>query len=88
MFARLLLELPDHRSRLTDAYQQGDHPRLGNNVHLLLGGAAYCDAPELTAGLRELQLALKSKDPQTIEFSYLRAIDIIDATLRDSGYHG
>ncbi len=68
MFARLLIELPDHRSRLADACQCGDYPRLGEHVHLLLGGAAYCDAPELTAGLRELQLALKSKDPQSIEF--------------------
>ena len=86
MFARLLIELPGHRSDLAAAYQAGDLGRLGHSVHQLLGGAAYCDAPELTTGLRELRLALKTGNPQTIEFYYLRAIDVIDATLRYSGY--
>jgi hypothetical protein len=86
MFARLLIELPGHRSDIAAAYQAGDLDRLGHSVHQLLGGAAYCDAPELTTGLRELRLALKTGDPQTIEFYYLRAIDVIDATLRYSGY--
>ena len=88
MFARLLIELPAHRSSLADAYQAGDLARLRSNVHQLLGGAAYCDAPELTTGLRELRLALKSDDPDTIRYYYLRAIDVIDATLRYSGYKG
>jgi len=88
MFAQLLIELPDHRSTIADAWQAGDLERLGNSIHQLLGGAAYCDAPELTAGLRELRLALKTGDPETIEFYYQRAIDVIDTTLRYSGYRG
>ena len=88
MFAHLLIELPDHRNSIADAYQAEDLPRLRSSVHLLLGGAAYCDAPELTTSLRELRLALKSEDPETIRFYYLRAIDVIDATLRYSGYRG
>jgi len=88
MFARLLIELPGHRTDFAAAYQAGDLDRLGHSVHQLLGGAAYCDAPELTTGLRELRLALKTRDPQTIEYYYLRAIDVIDATLRYSGYQG
>ncbi len=88
MFARLLIELPTHRSNIADAYEAGDMGCLRNNVHQLLGGATYCDAPELTTGLRELRLALKTGDPQTIRFYYLRAIDVIDATLRYSGYRG
>ena len=88
MFAQLLIELPDHRSTIADAYKAGDLERLGNSVHKLLGGAAYCDAPELTAGLRELRLALKTGDPQTTEFYFQRAIDVIDTTLRYSGYRG
>jgi HPt (histidine-containing phosphotransfer) domain-containing protein len=86
MFARLLIELPGQRSDIAAAYQAGELDTLGHSVHQLLGGAAYCDAPELTIGLRELRLALKTGDPQTIEFYYLRAIDVIDATLRYSGY--
>jgi len=88
MFAQLLIELPDHRSTLADAWQAGDLERLGNSIHQLLGGAAYCDAPELTTGLRELRLALKTGDPETIGFYYQRAIDVIDTTLRYSGYRG
>lgn len=86
MFAHLLIELPAHRSDMADAYQAEDLPRLSSCVHKLLGGACYCDAPELIKGLRELRLALKSEDPETIRFYYLRAIDVIDATLRYSGY--
>ena len=88
MFARLLIELPGHRHELADAFEAADFPRLRNNVHQLLGGAAYCNAPELTTGLRELRLALKTDDPQTIRYYYLRAIDIIDTTLRYSGFQG
>ena len=88
MFAHLLIELPDHRSNMAEAYEAEDLPRLKSCVHLLLGGAAYCDAPELTTGLRELRLALKSEDPETIRFYYLRAMDVIDATLSYSGYRG
>ena len=88
MFAQLLIELPDHRSTIADAWQAGDLERLGNSIHQLLGGAAYCDTPELTAGLRELRLALKTGDPETIGFYYQRAIDVIDTTLRHSGYRG
>ena len=86
MFAHLLIELPDHRNSMADAYQAEDMPRLKSSVHQLLGGAAYCDALELTTSLRELRLALKSENPETIRYYYLRAIDVIDATLRYSGY--
>ena len=88
MFAHLLIELPAHRSNMADAYEAEDMPRLNGCVHKLLGGACYCDAPELIKGLRELRLALKSEDVETIRFYYLRAIDVIDATLRYSGYQG
>ena len=88
MFAQLLIELPGHRSIIADAWQAGDLERLGKSIHQLLGGAAYCDAPELTAGLRELRLALKTGDPETIGFYYQQAIDVIDTTLRYSGYRG
>ena len=88
IFARLLIELPDHRNHFADAYTAGDMTRLGANVHKLLGGVAYCNAPELANGLRELRLALKTDNPQTIRYYYLRAIDVIDATLRYSGYRG
>ena len=88
LFAHLLVELPTHRNDIADAYEARDMSRLGNSVHKLLGGASYCNAPELITCLRELRLALKSGDPKTIDFYYLRAIDVIDATLMYSGYRG
>ena len=88
MFARLLIELPEHRSSIAQAFDTGDMDSLRNNVHQLLGGAAYCNAPELTTGLRELRLALKTGNQETIGYYYQRAMDVIDSTLRYSGYRG
>lgn len=88
LFARLLLELPAHRKRLSTAYTGGNLPGLRDNIHQLLGATAYCDAPELDAGLRELRQALESGDTANIEQSFTRAIGIIDAILCSSGCHG
>ena len=88
LFARLLLELPAHRSTMDTAYKTGDYRRLRQSVHQLLGATAYCDAPELDAGLRELRLALQTGDRDTIDLYFIRAINLIDSTLRYSGYRG
>jgi HPt (histidine-containing phosphotransfer) domain-containing protein len=88
MFAELLLELPMHRRRLTQACESGDIDTLGNAVHQLLGAVAYCDAPELEEALRELRLAIKTGEQHTIKVYHERAINVIDSTLRYSGYRG
>ncbi len=86
LFAQMLIELPAQRKIMADAFAQGNDRRLRDSVHQLLGAAAYCDAPELEAGLRELRLALKTGNHATVEFYYTRAINVIDSTLRFSGY--
>jgi two-component system sensor histidine kinase BarA len=86
LFARLLIELPSHRQIMSDAYAGGNDRQLRDCVHQLLGATAYCDAPELETGLRELQLALKTANRETIDFYYDRAINVVDSTLRYSGY--
>jgi len=88
IFAHLLLELPTHRRTMNEAYQTGDYRRLRLSVHQLLGATAYCDAPELDSGLRELRLALQTGDHDTIDLYFIRAINLIDNTLRNSGYRG
>lgn len=88
LFARLLLELPAHRKSLSTAYTGGNLPGLRDNIHQLLGATAYCDAPELDAGLRELRQALETGDTANIEQSFTRVIGIIDAILCRSGCHG
>jgi two-component system sensor histidine kinase BarA len=88
LFARLLLELPTHRRSMDAAYATGDYRRLRDSVHKLLGATAYCDAPELDTGLRELRLALQTGDRNAIDPYFVRAINLIDSTLRYSGYRG
>ena len=90
LFAELLIELPVHRQRLAHAGEHGDIDTLGNTVHQLLGAVAYCDAPELEDALRELRLAIKTGDQHTIDIYQERAVNVIDSTLRYSGYrsHG
>lgn len=88
VFAQLLIELPAQRHVMHEAYAAGNHGRLRNCVHQVLGAAAYCDAPELEDGLRELQLALKTQGPQTIDRHFWHAIRVIDSTLGSCGYRG
>lgn len=90
LFAELLIELPLHRRRLARACESGDIDNLRNAVHQLLGAVAYCDTPELEDALRELQRAIKTGDKYTIGIYQERAVNVIDSTLRHSGYrsHG
>jgi HPt (histidine-containing phosphotransfer) domain-containing protein len=85
LFAKLLVELPAHRTIMAEAHTEGNDRRLRDAVHQILGAAAYCDAPELETGLRELRLALKTGDRATIDHYYERAISEIDRTLKFSG---
>ena len=85
LFAELLIELPTHRHRLMHACEHGDIGTLGNSVHQLLGAVAYCDAPELEEALRELRLAIKTGNQDTIDIYQARAVNVIDSTLRYSG---
>ena len=86
LFAELLIELPMHRRRLSAAHENGDMNTLGNAVHQLLGAVAYCEAPELEAALRELQLALKTREQHSIDIYHERAINVLDSILVYSGY--
>ena len=88
LFAELLIELPMHRRRLAHASKNGDIDTLVSAVHQLLGAVAYCDAPELEDALRELRLAIKTGDQHTIGIYQERAVNVIDSTLRYSGYQG
>ena len=88
LFAQLLLELPGYRRIMTEAYKTDNHASLRDSIHQLLGGVAYCDAPELESDLRELQLALKTGHRETVDLYFIRAIDSIDNTLRCSGTPG
>ena len=88
IFAQLLLELPTHRSTMELAFKTGDYRLLRDSIHQLLGAAAYCEAPELDSGLRELRLALQTGDCDSIDPCFTRVINIIDSILRDSGYRG
>ncbi|MGD2112302.1 MAG: hypothetical protein PVI50_02870 [Gammaproteobacteria bacterium] len=86
LFARLLLELPEHRERMAASFAAGDYRRLRDSVHQILGAAAYCQAAALEHGLRELRLALVTENSKTIAHGYHHAMQAIDDTLRLSGH--
>ena len=86
LFAELLLELPAQRRIMKQCHARDDYNGLRDSVHQLLGAAAYCDATELEIGLRELRLALKTGERETIDLYFRRAINVINSTLRVSGY--
>jgi len=88
LFAELLIELPEHRQKISQAYETGNLHDLRNNVHQLLGAIVYCDAPELETALRSLHRALATTDQDRIDASYLRAFNTINSTLSYSGFGG
>ena len=65
LFARLLLELPEHRRDLQSAYRDGNNERLDRSAHKLLGAVVYCELPELATALRELKQTTGSGDDRT-----------------------
>jgi HPt (histidine-containing phosphotransfer) domain-containing protein len=88
LFARLLLELPEHRRDLLSAYQDGDNEQLARATHKLLGAVVYCDLPELAATLRELKRTTNSVDAGQTAAPFARTIRLIDDLLSCSGYRG
>jgi HPt (histidine-containing phosphotransfer) domain-containing protein len=88
LFARLLLELPDHRRDLQSAYRDGNGEQMERTAHKLLGAVVYCDLPELAAALRELKQTNASRDAGQAGPAYGKAIRLIDELLACSGYRG
>jgi HPt (histidine-containing phosphotransfer) domain-containing protein len=86
LFARLLLELPEHRRDLQSAYRGGNDQYLERCAHKLLGAVVYCDLPELAAALRELKQTTAAEDAAQATPAFRRVIQLIDALLACSGY--
>ena len=86
LFAQLLIELPACRDLMAESFAAGNYRRLRDSVHQILGATAYCEAQELEQGLRQLGLALKTDNSDTIEHHFQRAMQTIDNTLHNSGY--
>jgi HPt (histidine-containing phosphotransfer) domain-containing protein len=88
LFARLLLELPEHRRDLQSAYQDGNGEQLERAAHKLLGAVVYCDLPQLAAALRELKQPTVSRDTGRAGSAFGQVIRLIDELLAYSGYNG
>ena len=88
LFARLLLELPEHRRDLQSAYQDGNGEQLTRSAHKLLGAVVYCDLPELARSLRELKHTTGSGDTGQEGSAFGKVIRLIDELLACSGYSG
>jgi HPt (histidine-containing phosphotransfer) domain-containing protein len=88
LFARLLLELPEHRRDLQSAYQDGNSEHLERSAHKLLGAVVYCELPELAAALRELKRTTVAGDAAQAEPAFGKVMRLIDDLLACSGYSG
>lgn len=87
LFARLLLELPEHRHDLQLAYRDGSDEQLERSAHKLLGAVVYCELPELASALRELKQTIKSGDDELTGPAFGKTLRLIDDLLACSGYH-
>jgi HPt (histidine-containing phosphotransfer) domain-containing protein len=87
LFARLLLELPEHRRDLQSAYRDGNNDQLARATHKLLGAVVYCDLPELASALRELKQTIGSGDAGLTGPAFGKTLRLIDDLLACSGYH-
>ena len=87
LFARLLLELPEHRQDLQSAYRDGNNEDLERCAHKLLGAVVYCELPELAAALRELKQTTAAEDAAQATPAFRRVMQLIDDLLACSGYH-
>ena len=88
LFARLLLELPDHRRDLETAYREGSNEQLERLVHKLLGAVVYCELPVLARVLRDLKQTIRSGDEELTGQAFGKTIRLIDDLLDCSGYSG
>jgi HPt (histidine-containing phosphotransfer) domain-containing protein len=88
LFARLLLELPEHRRDLQSAYRGGNNEYLERCAHKLLGAVVYCELPDLAAALRELKQTTVAGDAAQAEPAFGKVMRLIDDLLACSGYHG
>jgi HPt (histidine-containing phosphotransfer) domain-containing protein len=87
LFARLLLELPEHRRDLQSAYRVRNNDQLERFAHKLLGAVVYCDLPELARALRELKQTIGSGDAGLTGPAFGKTLRLIDDLLACSGYH-
>ncbi len=88
LFARLLLELPEHRRDLQSAYRDGNNEQLDRFAHKLLGAVVYCKLPELASALRELKQTTGSGNTGLTGPAFGKTIRLIDDLLACSGYSG
>jgi HPt (histidine-containing phosphotransfer) domain-containing protein len=87
LFARLLLELPEHRRDLQSAYRDGNNEQLERSAHKLLGAVVYCELPELASALRELKQTIGSGGAGLTGPALGKTIRLIDDLLDCSGYN-
>ncbi len=84
LHARLVIELPAHRTDLQVAHTNHDLAELRIQIHKLLGAVVYAEMHDLENALRELRTALKSAESQAIDDRFERVMVAIDQALRDS----
>jgi len=85
---RLFLEqMPGHQERLREALRQGNHARLREEAHALLGSASCCGTPRLKRVIKMLQHELRTGQDTNLASSLDRVLAAIQELLelRDNG---
>jgi len=59
MLEMLLKELPELRTSMNAAHQQGDKAALYDNVHKINGSSRYCGVPAIGQAANDLEILLK-----------------------------
>jgi two-component system sensor histidine kinase BarA len=60
LFRMLLKELPGHKDKLNQAFNDADQQDLWDQAHKLHGATAYCGVPALQQATKALEEAIKS----------------------------
>lgn len=79
----LMKEMPAYKLRLEAALEKHDYAEIYQIVHLIAGGSAYCELPELHRISNLLQAAAKRRNDEQIELYSAGLLEHINHLLRD-----
>lgn len=82
LFAMLLRELPELRSKLQQAVAERDNQAMWDHAHKLYGSTAYCGVPALRQSACEMEECIKQQDEQGLDSCYTNLANEIDRLLQ------
>jgi two-component system sensor histidine kinase BarA len=81
MLGLLIGSLPEHKQKITKAFEEKDYPSLRNETHALHGATCYTGTPRLKACARALEQAAKHEDLDKLPALYSGLAKAIEEVL-------